>query len=211
MKSLRLLPLQLLCSVALLTFGSPAKAADTEVNLVMDVRPGTILLSRDAGTFKVRGPDTSNLGTLTLVEEAGSISTLPNLKLGVGLEREKSLTDITGGIGVLVNDRFRMVVLSVDGSYLYKYRKNVALGPHLGLAFFGDAEWSGDAEVEFSDSQGIMGGLQMALGYDILFIVNIDYLLAQPFDITTLNGWRASEDEIDISGLCLQFGMRGRF
>ena len=38
-----------------------------------------------------------------------------------------------------------------------------------------------------------------------------DYLLAQPFDVTTEGDWVASDEELDVSGVAIQFGIRGRF
>jgi len=196
-----------LVPVALLAFILSATAA---TDIVIDVRPGTLLIG-GGDDFKVRGTSESNIGQLNEVEENGALSTLPNLRLGVGFESGDSIADITGMLGIIVNERFRSLMVGGDASWLHKFRKNVAMGPHLGIAMLTQPEWSGDAEVEFDDSWGLIGGFQMSVGYDILFVFSIDYLLAQPFDVTTTGDWVASDEELDMSGLAVQFGIRGRF
>lgn len=185
-------------------------SASAVTDIVIDVRPGTLLIG-GGGDFKVRGTSTTDLGNLNEVEENSALSTLPNIRLGVGVEEGKTIMDVTGMLGIVVNQRFRSLMVGGDASWLHKFRKNVAMGPHLGAAILTQPEWSGDAEVEFSDSWGLLGGFQMSVGYDILFVFSIDYLLAQPFDVTTTGDWAASDDELDISGVAIQFGIRGRF
>ena len=179
-------------------------------DIVVDVRPGTLLIG-GGGDFKVRGTSDTGIGRLNEVEENSSLSTFPNIRLGVGFEEGKSITDVTGLLGVMVNQRFRSLMVGGDASWLYKFRKNVAMGPHLGAVVLAQPEWSGDAEVTFSDSWAMLGGFQMSVGYDILFVFSIDYLLAQPFDVTTEGDWVASDEELDVSGVAIQFGIRGRF
>ncbi|HPG00650.1 MAG TPA: hypothetical protein PLE77_11320 [Kiritimatiellia bacterium] len=199
-------PLLLIPALLLAAVFSTFAATD----IVVDVRPGTLLIG-GGGDFKVRGTSDTGIGRLNEVEENSSLSTFPNIRLGVGFEEGKSITDVTGLLGVMVNQRFRSLMVGGDASWLYKFRKNVAMGPHLGAVVLTQPEWSGDAEVTFSDSWAMLGGFQMSVGYDILFVFSIDYLLAQPFDVTTEGDWVASDEELDVSGVAIQFGIRGRF
>lgn len=186
--------------------------AFSELDIVLDVRPGAILFG-GGGDFKAIGQseETVRGQRVTETEKLGGISTFPNLKLGVSLDSPTSILDIMGGGGILVNDPFRSFFLGVDASWQYKFRKNVALGPHAGLLYFTDPEWAGDGEVEFSDSWGAIAGMEMTFGYDVLFVFSIDYFYINPFDATPGGNWDISDKELDLSGFALQFGMRGRF
>jgi hypothetical protein len=202
-------PVAILVASAILLSGS-AFAVVTDI--IVDVRPASLLVNWNADGFKVKGPtkfkDNQQFDQL---EQPNSVSTVPNLKLGVGIDTGSAYLDLTGGAGMLVNDRFRSVMLDVDGAYQYKFRKNVLFGPHIGLGYFTSPEWYGDAEIEFSDSWGLLFGAQLSVGFDILFTFAIDYAYIQPFDATTTAPWVASEESVDFSGLLFQFGMKGRF
>jgi hypothetical protein len=181
-------------------------------DIIVDVRPASLLVNWNAESFKVKGPATFKDGQeYEQIEQPNSVSTVPNIKLGVGMDAGNSYIDLTGGAGMLVNDRFRSLMLDVDGAYQYKFRKNVLFGPHLGLGYFMNPDWYGDAEVDFSDSWGLLFGAQLSVGFDILFTFAIDYAYIQPFDATVKEPWVLSEDQVDFSGLLFQFGMKGRF
>ena len=146
------------------------------------------------------------------IEQPNSVSTVPNLKLGVGIDTGSAYVDLTGGAGLLVNDRFRSMMLNVDAAYQQKMRKNVLFGPHIGLGYFTQPDWYGDAELEFSDASSVQMGIQLSVGFDILFTFAIDYAYIQPFDVESkADGWVTSDDSVDFSGLLFQFGMKGRF
>lgn len=196
-------------AMAVLFSAVPALAA---TDLVLDVRPGAVLFG-GGGDFKAIGETEQTVKgrTVTEIEKLGGVSTFPNLKVGLGIESPTTYFDVTGGGGIIVNDPFRSFFLGLDTAWQYKYRKNVALGPHLGLLYFTDPEWAGDAEIDFSKSWGAMLGMQMTLGYDVLFVFSVDYLYTNPFDATPVGDWDISDKELDLSGFALQFGMRGRF
>lgn len=200
----------LLAAVSLFAGSIGIQSASAELDFVADLRPGTLLLAGDAGDFEVEGPGPDRLG-IREVEEAGSISSIPNLRLGVGLRSPDTFLDLTGQAGVLVNQRFRSLMLGADVSFMYRLRKNVAMGPHIGLAYFMDPEWTGDADIDIDDTSGVIGGFQIAIGYDILFLLSVDYVVTAPMDIEESGDWIASDDELEISGLAIQFGMQGRF
>ncbi|MFH0953725.1 MAG: hypothetical protein V1873_05305 [Verrucomicrobiota bacterium] len=199
----------LLC--AALTSMSPA----AEFDFLLEARPGTLIVARDSGEFRALGPSplepAPGHGTLTVLEEAGGLATFPNVRLGVGAEVGKAYADVTVGGGILVTERFRSLMASVDGSLQYKFRKNISIGPHLGLAYFDTPQWSGDAEIEFSDSWGILGGMELAVWYDILFVFCVDYFYIEPFDVTVRPPWEVTDTQLDFTGPSVQFGLRGRF
>lgn len=181
-------------------------------DIIVDVRPASLLVNWNADSFKVKGPTKFKDGQqFEQLEQPNSVSTMPNIKLGVGIDTGSAYLDLTGGAGMLVNDRFRSLMLDVDAAYQYKFQKNVLFGPHIGLGYYPTPDWYGDAEIEFSDSMGVLFGAQLSVGFDILFTFAIDYAYIQPFDATTTAPWVASEDSVDFSGLLFQFGMKGRF
>ena len=198
-----------LVTSAILLSGSAFAAA---TDIIVDVRPAALLVNWSADSFKLKGPAQFRDGQeYQVIEQPNSVSTMPNLKLGVGIDTGNAYIDLTGGAGMLVNDRFRSVMLDVDGAYQFKFKKNVLFGPHLGLGYFTSPEWYGDAEVDFSDSMGVLFGAQLSVGFDILFTFAVDYAYIQPFDATPRYSWVASDDSVDFSGLLFQFGMKGRF
>jgi hypothetical protein len=185
-------------------------AAQAEWDFLLDVRPGAISVG-DSGDFKAKGPTRVRGEEFVEVEKLSSVSTFPNLKLGAGYDAPDWYFEVLGGVGILINDPFQATFFSGDAAWMYKYRKNLSLGPHGALLFFQKPNWGGDADIEFSDSWGGMLGMQVLLGYDLLFVFSVDYLFIQPFDVTEPGQWRASDSELDLSGVALQFGMRGRF
>lgn len=181
-----------------------------EWDFLLDVRPGAISVG-SSGDFKSKGPTSVRGERFEEIEKLSSVSTFPNLKIGMGYDSIQWYFEVLGGIGILINDPFQATFLSADFAALYKYRKNLSIGPHGALLFFREPNWGGDADIEFSDSTGGMLGIQLLLGYDLLFVFSLDYLFVQPFDVSEPGQWRASDNELNLSGVALQFGMRGRF
>lgn len=211
MKTRMLLQGKTVLLVAALALSALASHA-AELDFLIDARPGTLIMGKDTGEFRALGPaPLEPSGTLTVLEETGGLSTFPNLRMGVGFEMGKAYADVTGGGGMLITERFRSPMLSVDGSLQYKFRKNISLGPHLGLAYFDTPSWSGDADIDFSDSWGAQVGLMVAVGYDVLFVFAVDYFYIDPFKVTVHEPWKISDKELDFSGPSVQFGLRGRF
>ncbi|MGD9874958.1 MAG: hypothetical protein AB7T27_11930 [Kiritimatiellia bacterium] len=189
--------------------GLTAQAFD-KMELTADIRPGSILLHTADGDFEVKGPGPERLNTYE-IEEAGAISTLPNINLGVGFADPNLYLDLTATAGFLINSRFNSPMIGANAALTFRPEKNFAVGPHLGLMHFVDPEWKGDAELEISDSSALLIGMQASLGYDVLFILSVDYLYADPMDVTAEEEWITSDDELDISGIAIQFGIQGRF
>lgn len=184
-------------------------ANSTPPDLILDFRPGTLLLSSQTHDFEVLGPGPQKLN-IQEVEQGGKITSIPNMRLGIGLNLPESYLDLTGVIGVLLNERFRSLALGLDGCWQYRAKRNVSFGPHLGLMYFPNPEWTGDADVDLESSWATTIGFQLSVGYDILFVFSLDYLAAQPFDADVDPPWKLSDDELDFSGVLLQFGVQGR-
>ncbi|MBU1693754.1 MAG: hypothetical protein KJ726_07750 [Verrucomicrobia bacterium] len=178
-----------------------------EMDIIIDARPGTLLLGNNTGRFKAEGP----AGDLLVIEEAGGLSTFPSLRMGIGLDALQTYFDIMGDVGILLTDRFRAPYLGADASLQYKFRKNIGAGPHIGLMYFMTPEWSGSAPLDFSDSWGFNLGLLVAVGYDVQFVFAIDYVYIDPFKVTDRGNWTITQEDLDFTSLGVQFGIRGRF
>ncbi len=198
-------------SVLSLLLALSVPAAHAELEIILDARPGAILVGFESGRFEIVGPKETGRGTIYVQEQAGSVSTLPNLRAGIGWDTTRFYSDATGVAGIMLSEYFRCVSLGAGVAGHYKFRKNVSAGPHADLLYFTMADWGGDAEVDFSDSWGAMVGLEMLIGYDIMFTFSIDYLYTYPFDVDAKAPWTTEHDTFDASGVLLQFGIRGRF
>lgn len=198
------------CGVAALGIAGAlavTSAWGAELDLVLDARPGTILLGNKTGRFKARGP----VADLEVIEECGGLSTFPNLQLGLGVDTERFYFDVGGKAGLLLTDRFRSPFVGVEGAAQYKFRKNVSLGPHAGFTWYYTPDWSGAAPLEFDETTGFHIGLLVSVGYDVQFVFAVDYVYVDPFEVTRQDGWEVTEDEVDFTSLGIQFGIRGRF
>jgi hypothetical protein len=182
-------------------------ASRAEMDIIIDARPGTLLLGNNTGRFKAEGP----AGELLVIEECGGLSTFPSLRMGIGLDALQSYFDVTGDVGILLTDRFRAPYLGADASYQFKFRKNIGVGPHFGLMYFMEPSWSGSAPLEFDNSWGFNLGLLVAVGYDVQFVFAVDYVYIDPFKVTDSGDWMITQDELDFTSLGIQFGIRGRF
>lgn len=187
-----------------------AMAANAEWNVVMDARPGTILVGQGAGDFQALGPGPEGW-EVTELEEAAEFTTLPNLRIGAGWSSDMALWDLTAQLGYLLNERFRSLVAGLDAAVMLRMRRNIAVGPHIGYIRILDPEWTGDADLDLDPAGALVFGVQAIIGYDILFVFAADYLSAQAMEATAHGDWRSSDDELDVSGLSLQFGVMGRF
>ena len=157
--------------LVVLVFPSMAPALD----LVLDARPGTLLISRHAD-LKAKGPDTFSSApeNLTVIEEAGTLNTLPNIRLGAGVDSTDWYVNGAGLVGYLVNSRYDCFFYGADVAGEYKYKKNVNVGPHLSFVEFQAPQWSGQADVTFSDSYAFIPGVQFSVGYDVQFVFSVD-------------------------------------
>jgi len=202
----RTIALSIICTI------TAAFTAQADLDFVVDVRPATVLLSSDTDDFEATSPGDPALGIGRDKEDAGQLSSMPTIRLGVGMDSEerKLYTNLSGGGGLLLNERFRSYMLMGDLAVHYKHRKNVSMGPHLSIIGFMDPEWHGDADVELDGDVGWLLGFEVAIGYDILFVFSIDYMDAS-FDASATAPTRITDTELDFSGVAIQFGMRGNF
>ena len=178
------------------------------LDIVADIFPGTILISTGLDGFKMTRPN-SELGVVER-EEASQISTMPNLRVGLGGELGDFYADGTVGIGLLLNSRFRAMVYRGDVNLHYKFGRNGMIGPHVGVFQISDPEWSGSGDLDVDTETGYVIGAHIQIGYDISFVFSLDYMDSE-LDVSPSGAWSSNQDTLDFSGIHLQFGVRGKF
>ena len=180
-----------------------ASAADW--NWKGEIMPGAVLANFDADDFDMRGMGEE--------EEMSLVSMLPVVSLGTGIDTAPGIVDLQAGAGWLFNNRLRSYILQAEAGFLFEARRSVMVGPHLGVWYYGDPEWWGDGDVEFSDSWGCLLGLKMTMGDRISYVLAADYYISvDDIEVEYVGpGWRASDDHIDMSGFAVKFGLQGLF
>jgi hypothetical protein len=177
--------------------------ARTEVEMIVDALPGSILISADLDSFEATGSNGRQ-------EEASMVSAAPNFRMGLGFDMEDIYIDATAGAGILLNSRFRSFFLDANVGVNWEFNQSGRIGPHVGIIHFMDPSWFGDVDIEFEDETGFMAGVQMIFGYDVSFYFSVDYVSGDP-DVSQDTVSRASANTLDFSGILMQFGVRGTF
>ncbi len=185
--------------------------AIAEADIILDFMPGTLLISSDLDGFSVQGDVTLADGSVVYSrEEPSLVSTVPTMRAGLGFELDPVYVDATVGVGLLLNSRFQSVMYRADIGAHFSFARNGSFGPHVGLVQFSGLDWHGDADIELDSSAGVTYGVHVKIGYDIAFLMSLDYLSAEA-DVGSDGAWSADSNVLDFSGLMIAFGVRGRF
>ena len=181
------------------------KISRVQSGWIVDVMPASILSNFKVNDFDVSGPEGR--------EEMSLVSAMPTVGAGYLVNFADGYADIKGGTGLLLNTRVRSYLLSGAVEGMFEVKRSVMVGPHLGVAYFLQPEWWGDAEVQMDNAAGVFGGVSIIMGDRISYILSVDYL-SLSFDTTGFApGWSTedSQDKIDMSGVAVQFGLRLQF
>jgi hypothetical protein len=180
----------------------PAQATNEESNLsfefVLDARPASLFVVSEGTKFEANG---ATLSTLFY---------MPNIDAGVGMQIDRFYVDATVGGGMLVNDRFRSFTADATLAGSYAFTDSFTVGPRVGLVYFLDPEWLETNDVKFDSAPGFMAGLQIVLGDKISYVISVDYIDAS-LDASSKSGASLSDDQLTLTGLAFQFGVRGQF
>ncbi len=196
-------------SLAEVPVGEGDSSQDSGVKLIVELLPVSFLFSPDIDGFRA----TKTSGSTTWIEEIeGTGSWLPSVRGGLSFDFNFMEVDLTGGGGVLANAAMYTSFVTGDIALRFKPSENFSIGPHFGIIRFSDLEWAKDADITFSDADGTIIGIMATFEFSPVFLIlSVDYLSAT-FDVeSTSNGWTTNDNELDMSGTLIQFGVGFRF
>ena len=173
-----------------------------ETDWAVDILPGALLANFSADEFIVTDAGRQ--------EEVSMLSSVPSLAVGLAIERVRGYIDIKGGAGLVLNSQFSSFMFFGTAGIYSEIKPSILIGPHITIAQFSAPNWWGDADITFSDSTGYLVGMHMIAGDRISYLLSVDYLSAA-FDVDPSSTAEASEPELDISGIAVQFGVRAQF
>jgi hypothetical protein len=187
--------------LALVIPALPARAQGGLANLdfVINVLPASLIVDMDSDQFRVTSPS----GTTVEMTE---VYHMPNISMGLGMETGDWYLDAMVGVGAVLNESFRSFMVQGVLSASYQASQSLKMGPHLGVIHFPDPEWQSDGDVDFDGTTGLLAGLHLTMGDKITYYVSVDLVTAD-FDAEGATG----ESALELSGLALQFGVRGQF
>ncbi|MBL7077965.1 MAG: hypothetical protein ISS31_10910 [Kiritimatiellae bacterium] len=179
------------------------------LDFVINAIPAALLIDMSGNNFGITEDGTGARS------EASSVYMMPSLSAGIGASvSDKIYLDALLGAGVLVNESLRSFFVQGTISATFMASQSLNIGPRIGLIQFLSTEWLDDQdlldEVDFEDSTGMMFGLQIAMGDRVRYLVNIDYI-TMDFDVNAPLGVTPDDDEFELEGLAVQFGVRGEF
>ena len=182
---------------------SPTTYTLAETDWAVDILPGALLANFSADEFNVTEDGTQ--------EEVSMLSSVPSIAVGMAIERDSGYIDVKAGAGMILNSKFSSFMFFGTAGIYSEVRPSILMGPHITIAQFSAPNWWGDADIEFSDTTGYLVGMHLIAGDRISYLLSIDYLAAA-FDVDTeASTAEASEPELDISGIAVQFGIRAQF
>jgi hypothetical protein len=184
------------------------KESKVAVDFVINAIPAALLINMQDNNFAVND---SLAGRRTA---SSSVYLMPNIAAGPGMELATDFyVDLTVGGGLLVNDSLRSFFVQGILSAAYRASDSLDIGPHVGLLYFTNPEWLDSDNVEFESNIGYLLGLQISMGDKIKYLVSVDFI-GSSFDVSTKAAEVAVEGgdkSLDLSGLAVQFGVRGEF
>jgi hypothetical protein len=179
----------------------------------VDVMPASIHANFTDERFRVQYTDVGDRNVEFVNRESLSLlSSLPTIAGGLAIETDTLKWDAKAGVGMLLNAQLRSPMIFVGTDVLWQMKQSIWLGPHLGFNWYTNPEWWGqEADIDFGDSSGLNGGLGLVMGDKLSYILSVDYYQIS-FDVDrTGPGVTANNSEVDMSGIAVQFGVRGYF
>ena len=187
-------------AMALMMFASIAHA-ENDIDIVVNAMPATVLIDIDGDKFAATGGD----GRISLSQ----LYTMPNIAIGIGTELEDLYIDLVGGAGIIINDNFRSFMLQALLELTFEASDSLDIGPRIGIIHFPDPEWLENDDIEFDEETGLLFGVSLAMGDKIKYLVSIDIIDATVDVEPGLNV--QTDDKMELTGLAIQFGVRGEF
>ncbi len=185
---------------------------DPAVSFVLNVSPASYLIAPDMDGFSVEtysGGDYYSYSTEDRIEGFGLLT--PCLKAGIGINTPVVLLDFLVGGGYAVSAAIHGGFVTGDAYCKFKTSKIFAIGLHAGVMNwtpkwdFADFAYSDPEDVTFSTVTGILVGPCLTVGTNANFTFSLDYFMGDS-DVKTHNGYYASANNINFSGVMVNLG-----
>ncbi len=173
-----------------------------EADWAVDILPGALLANFSADEFHVIHDNQK--------EEVSMLSSIPSIAAGCSIERVSGYIDLKAGAGMVLNAKFNSFMYFASAGIYKEIRPSIMMGPHITVSQFSAPSWWGDADIEFEDTVGYLIGMHLIAGDRISYLLSVDYLSAV-FDVDPTSPVKANKEELDISGIAVQFGVRAQF
>ena len=178
--------------------------AGIDFDLVVNAIPAAILIDMRGNKFKTSDDDGNTTGSMS------QVFAMPNLLVGVGADVGDSwYLDATIGPGIIVNDTFRSTFIQGILAANYLVSDTFVVGPRAGFVHHLNPSWTEDDSIDFDTTTGYLAGIYGAMGDKVKYWLSVD-VMSSEFDVEVKQGSTTS-DTYDLTGLAIQFGVRGEF
>lgn len=209
MSSLLKKSLTLLSLATLLGSGSAMAA---EYSVLVEVMPGSVLLSSEFGDYQTIKTDD---GTQNISEEfKNGAAYLPTASVGFEIDTDYWRYQLLGGIGQIQNESYKATVLKYEAAMYYTggLQSGFAFGPHVVNYNIMSPSWEGDTEFTLSGTNAIAPGLAFTVGDRFVIKGSVDYLMGATMDVQAKNGYtHVAGDDLELEGVVVQLGAMMRF
>ena len=178
---------------------APARAG---ADFVINIFPASLLINVD-DTFAVMEDDGTRLSV-------SAMYFMPNISAGIGFDLGCFFVDLTAGAGLVYNESFRSFLAQAQVATMYAVTDSLKIGPHAGIISFPNPEWIERTELVMDGSRGWIAGMEMTMGDRIMYVASADYV-STTFDMLTGPGLSSESDELKMSAVVVQIGVRGEF
>lgn len=177
-----------------------------EHNFVVDIMPGSFLVSSDVDGFT----NTSGFGS---EEIDGSASFAPNISVGYGLDLSIPLSlDFTVGTGVLANAAFDTTYTQAELTvYGTTPSKGFMMGPFFRTMKFKDPSWTTDNLTMEGTTANAYGIAMMVGGKKFKFKMKLSKVSNADLKVQGHNGYVPSSSTLSLDGTMIELGMGLRF
>ncbi len=168
------------------------------------------LLCPDIQGFEVEDTD----GGSWYSDEASSVEITGNSGIGLAIAPGAAIDtqfmriNVSAGLGYMFFAAFGTSTVSGELELLFKNGERFLIGPRAAILFYSPS-WIVDGDVSLSSyDPGFQFGLGMYGSFTKLDVGGSLNYQTGAFGVKTDNGWVASDDELNISGVALQIGIR---
>jgi len=185
-------------------------ANEIEYSGIVEVMPGNVLITNDLSNLKFSGSKNGKVIDESLENDANYI---PSLSGGFEATDGNLRFQFLGGFSTLINGDLSATIIKFDaaGYYMGGYNNKFGIGLHISTLSFLSPSWSGNADVDFDDTNAVAPGIAFLYGSDFIIKGSVDYLVGSSMDITTKNATVSNYSSISLDGVMIQIGLMYKF